>query len=86
VPEISRFLGVVVAMLYNDHVPPHFHVRYGDQRATIGIDPPVVLAGRVPPRVLGLVIEWAALHRAELMADWELARAQQPLVPVAPLE
>ena len=85
-PEISRFLGVVVAMLYNDHAPPHFHVRYGDQRATVGIDPPVLLAGRLSPRVLGLVMEWAALQRDELVADWERARAQQPLLPVPPLE
>ena len=85
-PEISRFLGVVVAMLYNDHAPPHFHVRYGDQRATVGIDPPALLAGRLSPRVLGLVMEWAALQRDELVADWERARAQQPLLPVPPLE
>ena len=28
-PEISRFFGMVIAMYYNDHAPPHFHVRYG---------------------------------------------------------
>ena len=24
-PEISRFFGIVIAMFYNDHDPPHFH-------------------------------------------------------------
>jgi hypothetical protein len=85
-PEISRFLGVVVAMLYRDPAPPHFHVRYGDQQASIAIDPPALLAGHLPPRVLGLVIEWTTLHRNDLLDDWERARALQPLVPVAPLE
>jgi hypothetical protein len=37
-PEISRFLGIVIAMFYNDHEPPHFHVRYGERRASVAID------------------------------------------------
>jgi uncharacterized protein DUF4160 len=37
-PEISRFLGIVIAMFYNDHEPPHFHVRYGERRAIVAID------------------------------------------------
>jgi hypothetical protein len=48
-PEISRFFGIVIAMYYNDHAPPHFHVRYGQQRAVIGIDPVIVLEGRLSP-------------------------------------
>src|SRR5437667_7507906 len=53
VPEISRFLGIVVAMFYNDHPPPHFHVRYGKQRAIIGIESLVLLEGELSPRILG---------------------------------
>jgi hypothetical protein len=26
-PEICRFLGIVITMYFNDHAPPHFHVR-----------------------------------------------------------
>ena len=62
-PEISRFYGIVIAMFYNDHTPPHFHARYGDQRAIISIDTLTVLRGRLSPRLLGLVTEWAALHQ-----------------------
>jgi hypothetical protein len=36
--------------------------------------------------VIGLVIEWAALHQEELLADWERAQAQQELLKIAPLE
>jgi hypothetical protein len=69
-PEISRFLGIVITMYFNDHNPPHFHVRYEDLRAIVGIDPLELRAGELPPRVLGLVMEWAEMHRAELAANW----------------
>ena len=85
-PEISRFLGIVVAMLFADHAPAHFHVRYGGHDATLAIDAPALLGGRLRPRVVGLVIEWATLHREELLANWDRARALEPLLPIAPLE
>jgi len=85
-PEISRFFGMVVAMYYNDHEPPHFRVRYGDLRGLIAIDPPGELAGNLPPKALTLVLDWAAMHRDELLADWQLAREQAPLHRIAPLE
>ena len=61
-PEISRFFGVIITMNYNDHAPPHFHVRYGDKKALIGIQSLTLLQGRLSPRVFGLVMEWASLH------------------------
>ena len=84
-PEISRFFGIVIAMFYRDHAPPHFHVRYGEHRATIEIATLTVLDGSIPPRVLGLVVEWAAAHQAELMADWSRAQNLDPLQPIEPL-
>lgn len=85
-PEISRFFGMVIAMYYNDHVPPHFHVRYGKQKAIVGIDALALLEGRLSPKARALVLEWAGLHQDELMADWELARRQVPLNRIEPLE
>lgn len=29
-PIISRFLGILISMYWNDHAPPHFHARYGE--------------------------------------------------------
>jgi hypothetical protein len=69
-PEICRFLGIVITMYFNDHAPPQFHVCYEDFRAIVGIDPLELREGKLPPRVLGLVIEWAELHQAELMDNW----------------
>ncbi|WP_126148152.1 DUF4160 domain-containing protein [Synechococcus elongatus] len=73
-------------MYYNDHAPPHFHVRYGQQKAIISIDTLAVLEGSLKPRTLGLVIEWAAQHQAELRNDWQLARQNAPLEAIEPLE
>lgn len=85
-PEICRFFGLIIAIYYNDHQPPHFHVRYGEQQAIIGIDNLVLLRGKLSPRTLGLVVEWASLHQDELKENWRLARAQQPLIPIEPLD
>ena len=85
VPRISAFLGIVIAMYFDDHPPPHFHALYSGEPVSIGIDPLTVLAGRLPPRVLGYVVEWAALHQEELLADWALVAANQPPNPIPPL-
>lgn len=81
-----RFLGILVTMYYNDHAPPRFHARYGDFKASIEIETLALLEGELPPRVRGLVVEWASQHRQELRDDWELARRQAPLRRIAPLE
>jgi hypothetical protein len=84
-PEISRFLGIVIAMYYNDHSPPHFHAHYGDYLVTVRIADGLV-EGRFPRRALKLVLEWYESHQAELLEDWNLARDRKPLRPVDPLE
>ena len=85
-PELSRFFGIIIAMYYEDHPPPHFHVRYGTQRAIVSIDTLAVIEGELSPRARGLVAEWASMHRDELKDDWALARRHAALKPIAPLE
>jgi uncharacterized protein DUF4160 len=85
-PEISRFFGIIIAIFYENHPPPHFHVRYGSQQAIVAIETLQVLEGKLSPRVLGLVVEWAMMHRAELARAWEQARQRVPIDPIAPLE
>lgn len=84
-PEISRFYGVIIAMFYNEHNPPHFHARYGGDNVAIDIRTLQVLEGRIPPRALGLVVEWASQHQDELMQDWDLARNEQQPKKIEPL-
>jgi hypothetical protein len=84
-PELSRFFGIVITMFYNDHSPPHFHAKYAEDRAVIRIDDLAVLRGEIPARALALIVEWASLHRDDLLENWELARQQFPLRPIEPL-
>jgi hypothetical protein len=85
-PTISRFFGIVIAMYFEDHAPPHFHARYAGFRAVIRIDPIGLLQGELPPRALGLVMEWTGLHRRALLENWDRAGRLEPLDLVPPLE
>jgi len=84
-PEICRFFGIVIQMHWDDHSPPHFHASYGEHQAKLTITDLRVTDGDLPPRALGLVIEWGARHRSELIADWDRARAHIPLLRIDPL-
>ena len=84
-PVISRFLGIVIVMYWNDHSPPHFHAKYGEYEIIVNIDNGVV-EGRFPKRALRHVLEWYELHKEELMEDWELCRNQEMPRPIEPLE
>jgi hypothetical protein len=84
-PELSRFLGIVIAIYYRDHGPAHFHAIYGDYEITCEIETGVV-NGRFPRRALAHVLEWNELHKAELLSNWELARQREPLNKIPPLE
>jgi len=70
-PEVSRFLGIIITMYFDEHNPPHFHVRYNEHRASVDIKTLNISAGSLPARVRGLVEEWAELHGDELLAMWE---------------
>lgn len=84
-PEISRFYGIVIRMYYNDHLPPHLHAEYGGIEMVLGIDTLAVIAGKLPPRATGLVMEWAIQHQVELQTVWNQARQMQPMDRVDPL-
>jgi Domain of unknown function (DUF4160) len=84
-PRVSEFFGIVIWMYYRDHQPPHFHATYGGDEALIVIGTGDLYEGQLSRRALRLVQEWEELHRTELLANWELARQQQPLRPIAPL-
>ena len=85
-PEVTRFFGIVVRMYFRDHSPAHFHAEYGEYEALVEIETLAILRGELPRRAMALVLEWAALHRQELRADWERARGGTPLESIAPLD
>ena len=84
-PELSRFLGIVIAMYYRDHGPAHFHAIYGGFEITVEIETGRV-NGTCPPRALAHVHEWRLLHSQELLNAWSLARTSQLLPRIEPLE
>lgn len=84
-PEISRFLGISIYINYNEHNPPHFHAWYGGEIAVFSIGELRLMEGRLPGRVVSLVLEWAFEHREELLQNWQLAVNRRPLRKIAPL-
>jgi Domain of unknown function (DUF4160) len=84
-PEIARFSGLVVAMFYRDHEPPHAHVRLAEYEATVRIEDGVV-AGKLPSWARERVREWCASHRRELRDNWRRARMHSPLRRIGPVE
>ncbi|MBF0461417.1 MAG: DUF4160 domain-containing protein [Magnetococcales bacterium] len=84
-PVFSRFFGIVIFMHWNDHQPPHFHAKYSDFEAMIGLDG-AVLEGSLPRRAMALVMEWRTLHQRELQDNWDRVRLRQPLNNIDPLE
>jgi len=84
-PELSRFLGISILMYFDDHNPPHFHVKYNEYRALISILELKVIEGLLPARILGLVIEWAELHKDELIKNWDMVKNTGNFIKIDPL-
>lgn len=84
-PTISIFYGILIQMFWNDHPPPHFHVRYANYRARVSIEEPKIISGTLPRTAERLVLEWAQLHQTELMENWLLCECQQTPAKIDPL-
>ncbi len=84
-PELSRFYGIVIRMYYDDHDPSHFHAEYAEDEAVISIETLAVIAGRLRPRALGLVSEWAAQHQEDLRNAWVKAKNLEAPQKIDPL-
>ena len=84
-PELSRFLGISIAMYFKDHNPPHFHAIYNEYDIEIEINNLTILEGKLPARILGLVIEWAELNKDKLMENWNLLQTTGKYNKMEPL-
>ncbi|HUW64745.1 MAG TPA: DUF4160 domain-containing protein [Spirochaetia bacterium] len=79
---VSRFDGVIIKMYPLNHLPPHFHVEYGEYEAVIDIANLTLRAGSLPPKVLSRVLEWAKLHQQKLLYNWKLVKQGQYPLPI----
>jgi hypothetical protein len=73
-------------MYFDEHNPPHFHVKYNEERAMISIKELRLLEVNLSRRTLALVLEWANEHRQELMADWLSLQSTGDFTKIPPLE
>ncbi|MBE9466343.1 DUF4160 domain-containing protein [Dyadobacter subterraneus] len=69
-PEISRFLGMIIKMFFDDHNPPHFHVEFQEYRAIINIKTADIVEGYLPPKQLKLIQLWTSIHEQELLENF----------------
>lgn len=84
-PELSRFLGIIIYMYFNEHNPPHFHAVYNENKAAISIETLGIIEGRLPSRVLSLVVEWAQDHKEELLSNWNSLKSTGNFEKIEPL-
>jgi len=87
-PTISMFYGILILMYFHDnkkHNCPHIHAEYGEYEATISIDDGTILGGDLPIAKLRLVQAWIEIRREDLLADWKLAIAGEPVFKIEPL-
>lgn len=84
-PTISSFYGIFILMFWDDHVPPHFHARYGESEAVIEILTLQVIHGAMPRHQLALIRKWVLMNREKLMEDWQRCVARAPLQKIPPL-
>jgi len=86
-PRVSAFYGIVIWMYPDEghHRRPHFHAEYGEAEASFDIETLEEIAGRLPGRATRLVVRWAKIHRPELRANWQRARAGESPIPIEPL-
>ena len=84
-PEISRFLGIVIRMYFKDHDPAHFHVSYEKYNAMVSIKDFSIIQGNLPLRIHAYVIEWGLLHKKELMKNWKKSQNLKKLTKIEPL-
>lgn len=70
-------------MYWREHPPPHIHAFYQGFEALIRIDTGEVMAGRLPPVALRIILPWIERRRLELMANWERSLRREPFEQVA---
>lgn len=82
---VSEFKGIEICFYFDDHMPPHFHAKYGGNEALVDIENACVIKGALPSNKLKLVLAWAELHKEELKQNWERTKNLQLPEKISPL-
>lgn len=84
VPRLCLLDGIAIWINTRDHLPPHFHAKYGGDEVHIRIQDMSVMTGRLPATKQRLLFRWAVAHSVEIAAKLDLARQGLPHEPIAP--
>jgi hypothetical protein len=82
-PRLCLLDGIVIWVNTRDHLPPHFHARFSGDEVRIKLDDLTVMTGQISLGKQRLLLQWAAVHKTELVRNWELAREGLPHEPIA---
>jgi hypothetical protein len=85
-PVISRFFGVIIRMYYDEHNPPHFHAEYQGNEAIFDMQGNIIKGNLKSKTATKLVREWVDLHQQDIEKNWDLARKNQELLNIDPLD
>jgi hypothetical protein len=72
-------------MYWDEHNPPHFHVRFGEYKCSVSINDITVIIGELPKKQERLVLAWAEIHQKELLQNWELCQKDKQPMQIEPL-
>ena len=76
-PEICRFLSIIIKMHYDEHQPPHFHAEYQGQKALFDIRTGEKMKGKFPKNKLIFVKTWSLLRQRELLENWKAIETEK---------
>ncbi len=84
-PTLCLLDGIAIRLNTREHMPPHFHAFFGGDEISVNLDDDLtVRAGRISSAKQRLLMQWAAVHKEELMRNWDLAQNGLPHEPIAP--
>ena len=85
-PEISRFLGIIIRMYYDEPDPPHLHAEFAGNKVVLDFQSNITRGSLGSRTALRLVREWIDIHTVELMENWEFAKSGKNKKRIAPLD
>jgi hypothetical protein len=86
---ISMFYGLIVYLYQFDNIRhhiPHIHVKYQGEWAVFSILDGKIMEGELKSEKEKLVQAWMLIHKEDLLANWELAIAGEPVFKIEPLK
>jgi len=80
-PKIHSIKNYNIYLYYQDHQPPHIHIRYQNKAiAIMTIDGAIVMEGALPVKIDEEIRRWIISNHQYLLEVWERATKGEPIV------